>query len=171
MRLPFVVVLLTAWNCGGRASLIDGDGPLDGPDAARPAPLRPDSGVPPFGVREAGVPPRDGGIHPVVCRDVTGRWAGSWNAASGVAGTWQTDLVETASGALSGNSAVTGTQCGTTSTVTGKRDVCAITIGLSSFGGCTVVFTGTLQGDAMSGTFTVAAGLSDHGEWSGSRVR
>ncbi len=127
----------------------------------------------PTGTPEAGPPPIKGGpdanVPPLVCGAVTGTWAGTWRLNSGVAGTWATNLVESAGGVLSGNSVVTGTPCGTTSTIVGKRVGCSISIGLPSFGGCTVEFVGTLAGIDMSGTFTVTQGLNDQGRWSGSK--
>jgi hypothetical protein len=128
-------------------------------------------------VRDAGTPlrspPRDlpaPNKPPVAdCSNVSGHWSGTWHAASGVSGTWETDWVESPSGHLAGKETVTGTSCGTSAELVGQRDGCSITFGLAEFGACSVDFAGTLDGDELSGTFTVTAGLNDRGKFRGSR--
>lgn len=169
MKRRVVLLLLAVWSCGGRASLVGGD---DGSEATSAPTSKPDSGTPPIKGFPDASPPKvvpDANVPPLVCGSVTGAWIGTWKSNSGVAGTWETRLVESAGGALSGSSVVTGTQCGTTSTIVGKRAGCTISIGLSSFGGCTVEFVGTIEGSNMSGTFSVTQGLNDQGQWSGSK--
>jgi hypothetical protein len=100
---------------------------------------------------------------------VSGTWAGQWTASSGIAGTWQTDWIEDRSGHVDGSAFVTGTSCGTRAGVAGERQGCSISFGLVEFGGCSVDFEGTIDGNTVSGTFIVTAGVSDQGQWSGSK--
>lgn len=168
MRLRLVLLAVITTGCGAKTGFGD-EGVAD-----RGEPTAPTASAPSPRPRPTPAPPAPTstpkpGPSPSACTNVTGLWAGTWTSAGGASGTWETNMVEAASGALSGTSRVTGTSCGTSSAVVGQREACSIRFGLADFAACQVDFTGTLSGDVMAGTFAVSAGVSDRGEWSGSK--
>lgn len=174
MRLLLLLAAAAVAGCGAKTGFEDEGAPAPArsitptptgsPTASGPRPIPTSTPTP--GPNPVPTP----NPNPQSCTNVTGLWAGTWTARSGVSGTWQTNMVESGGGALSGKSVVTGTPaCGSASTIVGKRDGCTITFGLADFNSCTVDFVGTLSDGVMFGTFTVTAGVSDQGDWRGSR--
>ena len=105
------------------------------------------------------------------CGDMTGAWSGTWVSRTS-AGTFDVDFTQGPGGELDGTIALTGTVCGTGGAVTGRIDAasCELSFGVVDTSRCDVSYFGTVEGDAMQGTFEAAGfGLTDNGTWEGAR--
>jgi hypothetical protein len=102
---------------------------------------------------------------------VAGMWHGTWASALGLSGTWQATLVQNGS-TLSGSVGIGGIACNSGGPLSGGLNGNAISFGAIESGGPTISFTGTVNGNTMSGSFTTPGDgpcQGDSGTWSGSR--
>ncbi|MBW2456084.1 MAG: hypothetical protein JRI68_16315 [Deltaproteobacteria bacterium] len=101
--------------------------------------------------------------------DLSGQWAGTWTSLT-ADGTWQVDWVQDEAGNLDGTIVVTGTVCGSGGTVSGAVNGCQVSFGLVDTSACEVSYSGSVDGDWMSGSLEASGfGLKDNGNWEGER--
>ncbi len=98
--------------------------------------------------------------------NITGPWYGTYTTSNGLTGRWAWRIWKTGPNSYKGLLVTTepyktGGPVPITITLEGNK----ITVGAVSVG---ATFTGTINGDHMSGTWSLANGM-DHGTWSGQR--
>lgn len=109
-------------------------------------------------------------IDPTPDAELTGTWSGTWtstNPDDGSTGTFEIQWAQAGSN-LAGTITVNGTPCLSTGAITGTLAGDAIEFGSiqSQFD---VDFTGTVAGEAMSGTYTTTCGPAE-GDWEATKT-
>ncbi len=101
---------------------------------------------------------------------VTGAWKGTWESTKYPPANGTFDVVFAQTGqALSGTVRVNESTCIPVGTLTGVLAGSAINFGAVE-GAHTVTYTGSVQGDSMSGTYKAPQCADDAGTWTATRV-